>query len=228
MKVRVFTSLCALAFSVLILTACARPSAKSQSSPVSTPPQGNARLSEFSIKGTIGVVGLSGRTSASLNRFRFFNADRSIWFEFPVTSEYVENEAFRPFAQKLDYSVLVLKCVSEDDTQFEVIVNETSGLRKFIRKSDQLFQFQRWEDHILDLFAVDFDQTKNPLRRTPSENAPLVQPVEQVFYQPVEIRKNWLKVRLEDTGGSKPKARGTGWIKWREGDELLIEFFYFA
>lgn len=183
---------------------------------------------KFSFRDTPGVVRLSRRTQVSQDKIRFFNADGSIWFVFPVTTEQVENEAFKPFSMKLDYALLILTCVRDDSAQFEVIVNKETGLKKIIKKSDQTFELQSWDNFILELFAIDFDKKLNPLRSNPSATEPVIKPPQGVFFHPVQIKGDWVQVRIEDTSGSKPQVRGYGWVKWKEEDKFLIDFFYFA
>ncbi len=78
---------------------------------------------------------------------------------------------------------------------------------------------------IINVFAVDFDRSLNPLHDHPSESAKTVRVPREVFIHPVEIKGNWLKVRLEDVDSSKFKVKGYGGVKWKENNKLIIELF---
>lgn len=185
-----------------------------------------------SIENTKGLIVLSDQYSKK-DFVRLYNEDGSLWYEFTYfyndsrgKFEY-ENENFKPFAFHQDYFVLALKCVGEDKNRYEVIVNEESGLKKFVRKNDPNLKFQTWEDYILKTFAIDFNRKENPLREEPDGKVKVVDlPKEATFY-PVEIKGEWLKVRWDDSkkeGGNID----SGWVKWKENQKILIELFYFA
>lgn len=187
-----------------------------------------------SLKNTIGVVALNEKANNKARKLQFFNEDGSVWYEFSFYDDDVNGSSaqskseFQPFAFHRDYFVLALKCVGKDANRFQVVVNESTGLTKFIRRRDNTFKFQTWQAHILDLFAVGFDRSNNPLRAGPGERAgPLTLPPSDATFQPVQIKGNWLKVRWNVSGDHKGKVR-YGWVKWKQDGELLIERFYFS
>ncbi|HLA10929.1 MAG TPA: hypothetical protein VJ023_10075 [Pyrinomonadaceae bacterium] len=195
------------------------------------------RVNEVTIENTIGVITLNEKTATSrAEKFRFFNEDGSLWYEFSFYDD--DNDLkfdqakanFRPFAFHQDYFVLALKCVGQDASRFKVVVNEKTQLIRFIRKDDLVFKFQSWEEHILDLFAVSFDPIKNPLRIAPREPARAVRLPRDVMFHPRQVNGKWLKVswNVTDEGKGKVKKVEYGWVKWKESNKLLIERFYFS
>lgn len=185
-----------------------------------------------SIKNTKGLIVLSDRYRK--NEFvRFYNDDGSLWYEFTFyyddkdgKFEY-ENDNFAPFAFHQDYFLLALKCTGEDKNRYEVIVNEDTGLKKFVKKDDPALKFQSWEDHIKGAFAVKFDQVENQLRESPEGKVKNANLPEDVTFHPVQVNGEWLKVRWD--GSQQPKKNaGSGWVKWRDDSQLLVELFYFA
>ncbi len=182
-----------------------------------------------SIKNTKGLIVLSNRYGKN-DFIRFYNEDGSLWYEFTFyyddsdgKFEY-ENENFAPFSFHQDYFVLALRCVGEDNSHFEVIVNEETGLKKFVRKADKTLKFETLEKHILKSFAIDFNRTENPLRKIPEGEIKVVDLPKEITFHPVEVKGEWLKVRWDNT----KKDTDFGWIKWKENDKILIELFYFA
>ena len=78
------------------------------------------------------------------------------------------NDNFKPFAFHPDYFLLVLKCVRRSENRFEVVVNEETGMKKYVNVDDPVIKFETWEAHILkNTFAIDFDRKENSVRKTP-------------------------------------------------------------
>jgi hypothetical protein len=184
------------------------------------------------IKNTKGLIVLSERYSKN-DFVRFYNEDGSLWYEFTFyyddsdgKFEY-ENENFEPFAFHPDHFLLALKCVGEDKSRYEVIVNEENRLKKFVKKDDIVLKFQTWENHILKTFAVDFNRKDNPLREKPDGKEKVVDLPKETTFHPVELKGDWLKVGW-DSSKKEGKETGFGWVKWKENQKLLIELFYFA
>ena len=172
----------------------------SRSVRLSTPEPAQTILDENSIKNTIGVITLNDKQeSDSKDIVQIYNQDGGLWYEFSFDDDSDRkfdgsNLDFRPFAFHQDYYLIVLKCVGADASRYEVIVNESTGLRKYVRKNDRTFMFQTWEDHILHLTFVGFDQATNPLMNAPTLRGRRVRApkdITDVFFQPVKIEGNW-------------------------------------
>lgn len=117
--------------------------------------------------------------------------------------------------------VLSLKCLSKDNSFYKVqFENNDIG---FIPKSEKGVIFQTWEEHILGVFSVDFDEANNPLLEVPSEGSEKVYYDKDEFYHPSQIKGDWLQVKW----GSEDDWE-YGWIRWKVGEKLLIELHYFA
>jgi len=164
---------------------------------------------------------------------RIYNEDNSLWYEFSFYYEQIgdgtfrEHEDFAPFAFHPDYFLLALRLVGEDKNRYEVIVNEDTGLKKFVKKSDRSLKFQTWVEHIKGVFSVKFNQVENPLRESPAGRVKHAELPEDVFFHPVQVKGEWLKVRWDGSQQAKKDA-GSGWVKWRDDSQLLVELFYFA
>ncbi|MBK8812482.1 MAG: hypothetical protein IPN69_17370 [Acidobacteria bacterium] len=185
-----------------------------------------------SIKDTKGLIVLSNKYGKN-DFVRFYNDDGSLWYEFTFyyddsdgKFEY-ENEEFGPFSFHQDYFVLALRCVGEDKYRYEVIVNEENGLKKFVKKDDPTLKFETLGEHITKVFAIEFDRVKNPLLEAPNGKVRNIDLSPELIFHPVEVRGEWLKVRWD--GSQQPKKdAGSGWVKWRDDNQILVELFYFA
>lgn len=185
------------------------------------------------IENTKGLLVLNSQRPDRKDFIRFYNDDGTLWYEFTFyyddsdgKFEY-ENENFAPFAFHQDYFLLALRIAGEDKNRYEVIVNEETELKKFVRKDDPTLKFETWDEHVIKAFAVDFNQAENPLRESPDGKAKNVDLPKEVTFHPVEVKGEWLKVRWD--GSQQPKKdAGSGWVKWRDNDHILVELFYFA
>ena len=152
------------------------------------------------------------------DQLQVLNADGSIWANIPLNSYRVPEEAYL-FAYNADYYVFVLQCSRITEQYYEVIVNELKQEKKYIARNNPYVEYQPWKQHLLELFAVDFDPENNPLRVAASGNAETVIVDDDATLQPVKVRGDYLQVQDEELGI-------TGWVRWRVGDRLVIETFY--
>ncbi|MBK8146966.1 MAG: hypothetical protein IPK58_01800 [Acidobacteria bacterium] len=68
---------------------------------------------------------------------------------------------------------------------------------------------------------------KNPLLDAPNGKVRNIDLSPKLIFHPVEVRGEWLKVRWD--GSQQPKKdAGSGWVKWRDDNQILVELFYFA
>jgi len=189
---------------------------------------------KFNIKNTRGVVALNKFVKGDF--VRFYNADGSLWYEFTYfyddrdgKFEY-SNDDFRPFAFHQDNFLLVLKCTETTDRFFEVVVNEQTGLKKYVKANDPVLKFETWEKFVLSVFAVNFDKKANPLLEAPNGRVKSVAVPSDANFRPVETEGDWLKVRwgpdAAKTRDAMPNA--SGWIRWKNDGTLLVDFYYFS
>ena len=109
-------------------------------------------------------------------------------------------------------------CLAKDSLTYIVVYNNK---RVIVKKSENL-KFQTWEEHLIkDVLSVDFDNETNPLHWQPNQSSEEIPYTHDELYEPVKIKGNWLKVRWGNNDNWK-----YGWIKWKENDILVIDFFY--
>lgn len=220
---------------LLALTCCANTTHREISRPssnrsISQEPLEISRRKESNIKDTRGVVVLNKFVKGDF--VRFYNADGSLWYEFSYfyddsDGKYdYDNDDFRPFAFHVDYFLLVLKCTDNNAKVLEVVVNEETGLRKYVKANDPVLKLEPWDKFVIGVFAVGFEQKANPLREAPNGQLKKVAVPKDAIFRPVETQGEWLKVRWDSAGEetTKIKRNGDGWIRWRNNEALLIDF----
>ncbi len=186
-----------------------------------------------SIENTIGLIVLNKNYSKG-EFIHIYNEDGSLWHRFTYyyddsdgKFEYAKDD-FRPFAFHPDYFLLALKCVRKERGRYEVIVNEGMRLKKYVKADDSVLRFETWKDHILKAFAVKFLQNENPLLNVPLGRVKKIS-LPNTSFHPFQVKGEWLKVRWNITSRAKDKGKyDSGWIRWKKGERLLVELFYFS
>jgi hypothetical protein len=126
-----------------------------------------------------------------------------------------------------DYFRLALECTDSLGNFYKVKLNETEFA--WIKKTDKNFKKEGIKDFILRWTSattgLDFDRISNPLRKEPNTNIAIIEGDEQNVYkiwtaQSLEMYGDWLKI--------KTTKNEVGWIKWRDGINVLIRINYFC
>ncbi len=99
----------------------------------------------------------------------------------------------------------------------EVATNRSDGRTAWLRR-DRV-EVVGWPDVLLQsLLTVDPERT--PLRSRPSSDAPLLAtPLADVRLRPLAVRGNWVRVSTLGLAGPRPPA---GWLRWTDGERLLV------
>lgn len=126
---------------------------------------------------------------------------------------------FAPIHVKLDYGILYFRVLSISDDFFEVVGNEQTGRSVFLNRSHG--QMLYWPEFLLQISSVEFlDDANQRVKIKPLTHAADVD-VSFAFMKPIQVREEWIKVKLMDDDFSE---KGVGWIKWKEEGQLLISY----
>jgi hypothetical protein len=134
---------------------------------------------------------------------------------------------FKPrlFAESLDYFRLVFDCIKKDSNNYKVIINRQTGKTGYIRRNDNSFKFFSIDEYVDNWtgLGLDFDRTNNPLRTTPSVTSDTIHSDLKNRYkiwrgEKILIKGDWMEIQTTKTE--------RGWIRWREGNQILIRMYY--
>jgi hypothetical protein len=187
----------------------------------------------ITLANTLGVVVLSNNYREN-DFIQIYNEDGSLWHRFTFyyddsdcDFEY-DNEDFRPLAFHLDYFLLVLKCVRKIDGRYEVIVNKETKLKKYVRADDSTMKFETWEEHIVNVISVSFNQDENPLLEVPGGQPIIKKFFDKPRFISKEVKGNWLRVQWlrNEPLTNEAAIYDSGWVKWKKDGILLIELEY--
>lgn len=129
---------------------------------------------------------------------------------------------FSPRMIALEYEILLFDCISKSEQFYEVVVNQQEGITGRIPISDSNAVFLTLEELLLKSY-ISFDPKSNPLRSDPSGQSMIIYPYNDYFFKVVEIKDDWIKVRCNSDCKECDKGDLTGWIKWKEESNFLIQ-----
>lgn len=186
------------------------------------------------ISDSLGLIKITDIGFRKGETVRFYNQDGSLWNEFDVFDEnddgkvyenIMQNKDFRPFRYDTESYHFYFDWAGENKLYYQVVVNEETKLKKFVKKDDPHFKADSWENYVLTCFAVEFDEQKNPLRK--EINGQIIKNLDKsLSFQPKEIRGNWLKVKPFDLNKVNDVNNSDfGWIKWKDDNKIVINFF---
>jgi hypothetical protein len=146
---------------------------------------------------------------------------------------------------KPDYGIMHFVCISKSEKAYKVLVNFSDI--KYLPKTKN-YDFKTWDEYISQSFGIRRLTNDNgvisknyTLRIKPEDNAhSLAIPKGHELFCPMEIKGDWIKVRYDcfynDKNNShegepcysyidKCKNPLTGWLRWRQENQLLIDIF---
>jgi hypothetical protein len=157
-------------------------------------------------------------------RIEFFD-DKSI-NSWNIKNLEKEKAWLKPEVLWLDYSQFNFRCKSTNGDWLELIVNNDNGQTYWIKKNTTI-KFLTWEEYLKDMFGVDrLEDYKQKIRKEPSDTAEEIKYEGRDCFEVKSLRGDWIEIFSTDhcdEGKNKDKIK-SGWIKWRHGDKLMIEY----
>ena len=129
-----------------------------------------------------------------------------------------------PYYLKEDYESLYFRLSGIHRNRAQIVLNDDTGRGGWVEREKVEVLF--WPDFLATVFAVyPLDPTQNPVRQRPLSAADPesgIGPDELLLAQWVE--GDWIYVKGFTEGDAE--AGFGGWLRWREGDRLLVGWDY--
>lgn len=133
----------------------------------------------------------------------------------------------KPEAIWFDYSQFIFRYTATEDKWIQVIVNTDTKEKKWIQKSETL-TMQTWENLLIyETTAID-PLEPTDIKTEPNTNSKtLRKSTEKDCFEAIEIKGDWIKIRTNETldCNEHPQPINSGWIKWKENNQLSIKYF---
>lgn len=127
---------------------------------------------------------------------------------------------FVPAHLKLDYGLLLLRVITISRNWVEVEVNNMDGRTLWLDRSNA--QVVLWEEFIMNVVAMEIlDPEANPIRIKPLDHAAILADGANALLKPLAVRGDWLLVSTHEFAD---RIQPTGWVRWRKGERLLVEY----
>ncbi len=140
-----------------------------------------------------------------------------------------QKEWLKPEVLWLDYNTFTFRCINQTDKWFEIIVNNETRTTYWLKRTDWT-KFDDWEEYLKDMFGVERRSSfPQQIRTEPIYNS------SEIHYQGTDcfvvrtMKGDWIEITTpehcdENFTDSKTPIK-SGWIKWRQGDKLIINYF---
>jgi hypothetical protein len=188
---------------------------------------------ENNLKKSIEILNEDNSTFAVIN----FLADKIIIKNQVMSlSEFANNDSLRKKFQFFpkeffpDQLVLQFEFTKIDGDIVDVFIEKGNGKIKRIKLENNLFRIESWKEHLIGCI-IDFDINLNSIKKTASENALSVgyeNSGEDYIFVISEIQGDWIKIECAEICGFTCASgkKYNGWVKWKEGQKILIKLLY--
>ena len=131
----------------------------------------------------------------------------------------------KPEVLWLDYSQFKFRCKSVTGDWLEVIVNNQTGRTYWIRRTAGT-AFIRWEEYLQGVWVNRLAEKMQPIRKQPAETAPEIPYQTSDCFRVRSVMGEWMEIFSDEDCESPPGVTiKSGWIRWRRGNELLIDYY---
>lgn len=120
---------------------------------------------------------------------------------------------------KMDYEIFLLRVTRLTPHWAEVIGNTTTGETWWVDRAG--IRFASWPEFLLDVSSVEaFAPEANPVRARPLDSSPVLSTAGGAL-RVLAVQGDWIQV---DTSELADRMPPDGWMRWRDGDRLLVAF----
>jgi hypothetical protein len=177
--------------------------------------------------------------------FTLFN-DSALTEIYAEVDMYADDEGLDLICPKFfapEYSILNFVCLDSSSTSYKVLSGYSTV--KYLKRVDAA-EFMSWHDYVLSSFGIrrltsndGAELSNQPLKREPFQQSPTLKiPAGFEMFCPMEIKEDWVKIKydcfynLEQNPHEGEPCHNfigecekplTGWMRWRDGNRLLID-----
>jgi hypothetical protein len=139
---------------------------------------------------------------------------------YEVNRSWLKPEAYNPL-----YDLLAFRCRSRKDGWMEVIVNNNSGTSYWLKESE-VYQYIDWLTFLQQKKCISPAKTDIPILDSPEDDANAIKVNSKDCFGIKNMKDDWIEITLPAFNDEKSdgNSRKTGWIRWKNGDVLLIKY----
>lgn len=135
-----------------------------------------------------------------------------------------KKEWLKPEVLWIDYNAFVFRCVSKTDKWIQVVTNNETGEKYWLR-SNHILKFQTWSTFLKNVVGVSrLQHIKQKIRKFPSIKSKEIKFEGDDCFQVKTVQNEWIEIFTPDYCDDTIEIK-SGWIKWKDKNKLLIEYF---
>ncbi len=170
---------------------------------------------------------------------RIYDESGDVWhvvnyFDDSMDAMAEEGGKFRPFNYQSGNFKLQMLCTGKSEDWYSVIVQgETSPrLTMYVKTNDPLLKYMTWKEYLVGNKNLRFDPKNNPVLNAPNGVKIKVDLDSLNDWFPISLKGDWLHITWGEENKNKQgplnirEGGGTGWIRWRDNDGVLVGEFY--
>lgn len=121
-------------------------------------------------------------------------------------------------------SVIYFDAYPPDNGRYSIFVNNEWC---YIDSDNSFVEYIAWEKFLLDVLFVDITLNDN-LYSQPDANSAIIDiDYRNIYFQPLKVKGDWIYVDVFE-GENVFMPINRGWIKWRDGNKMLLKTLYFS
>ena len=158
--------------------------------------------------------------SNKLKTIEFFN-DKSINSWNIKDLDIHKKEWLSPETLWLDYSQFSFRCKTKIEDCYEIYVSDTKTM--WIKATDYT-HFTTWETYLKEMFSIErLNPKEQEIYSRPYSKSAIIKATEECF-KVKQLSKNGEWIEIETANHCETEEKITGWIQWRDGDKILIDY----
>lgn len=125
----------------------------------------------------------------------------------------------------LDYSTLNFRCRSISYNWLELIVNNDTGRTYWLRKTKAV-EFKNWEEYLKGMFGVE-RLSKHPqkIKESSSDFSQEIEYSGKDCFVVISMEGDWIEIKRPEYCSESEEKFESGWIRWRDKNQLIINYF---
>jgi hypothetical protein len=181
-------------------------------------------LVHFDLKTTTTVVFYSAPdTSKRMGTTLTFSYDKKTKTATLVKGN--ENNWLKPEILDPAHLIFSMRCLEKSGGWFKVVTNNQSGATAYLHAADNM-SYNTWIQEIQSAKQITrIKKETNPICKAAS--SPLTYPWDQKYpdcFRPITILGQWVKIETRSDCADGTTKIKEGWIRWRDDDNLLINY----
>ena len=177
-----------------------------------------------------GVISFISIDSCLNKEITIFNDNGSKYLSFKLTDYEVLDslknlKIFNPLMFYPDNYILQFEYFEKNGIK-KIYIDKKRNVVKEL-DANNCFNIEKWDEYLFSAI-VEFDFSKNPLRKKPNIESELFEykNSDDIIFTISKIKGDWIYIECSDICDYVCKKNVGGWIKWRSKGEIIIKLYF--